>query len=240
MKAAVVVRTIYSRFVLLVLMAIYLVPILIVFMLPRKWGFETKLYYWIEYSFCWLMLKTSCMPITYSGLENMPHDPAVIVANHQSSLDIPLVVYALRRYPHVWMAINTLMKSPLLRFILPKVAVLVDISSPIAGMRSLIAAIKRVNGRRCHIVIFPEGGRYSDGKIHDFFAGFVILAKKMNRPVVPIFIKGVNIAYPRESLWVYYAPINVTIGKPMYKGEDESDEIFHDRVHRWFIEQNKE
>ena len=200
MKAAVVAQTLFSRFILFVLMATYLAPILILFLLPRRWGFETKLYYWLEYSFCWLMLKTSCMPISYSGLENMPHEPAIIAANHQSSLDIPLLVYALRGYPHVWMAINTLMSSPILRFILPKVAVLVDVSSPIAGMRTLIAAIKRVNGKRCHVIIFPEGGRYDDGKIHDFFAGFVILAKKMNRPVVPIFIKGVNIAYPPKLL----------------------------------------
>ena len=240
MKATTVLWTLYARLIAFILIATYLVPFLILLALPARYGFESKLFYWLEYSLCWLLFKLCFLPITYVGQENMPHEPAVIVANHQSYLDIPLLVMVMHRYPHLWMALSYLMSWRLLRFILPKVAVLVDTSSPLAGMRSLIAAIKKVNGKRTHVVIFPEGGRYDDGKIHDFFAGFVILAKKMNRPIVPVFIKGVNVVYPRDSFWVTRAPVTIIIGKPMRMEEGELDEIFHDRVHQWFIEQNKE
>lgn len=240
MKVSIVARTLFSRFVLFILMAIYFVPFLILLILPRAWGFETKFYYWMEYIFCWIVLKSAFIPISYSGLENIPHEPAIIVANHQSSLDIPLIITVLRGRPHVWTAMKYLMGSPILRFILPKIAVLVDTSSPMAGMRTLLAVIKRVNGTHTDVVIFPEGGRFGDGKIHDFFAGFVILAKKMNRPVVPIFIKGVREVYAPDSFWVNYEPMSITVGKPLIKGENEQDEIFHDRVYHWFVEQNKE
>ena len=240
MKATMVLWTLYARLIVFILMATYLVPALILLVLPSRWGFESKLFYWLEYSFCWLFFKLTFLSLTYVGQENMPTEPAVIVANHQSSLDIPLLVVAMHCYPHLWLAINHLMSSPILRFILPKVAVLVDTSSPVAGMRSLIAAIKKVNGKHSHVVIFPEGGRFDDGKIHDFFSGFVILAKKMNRPIIPVFIKGVNVVYPYNSFWVTYAPVSVIIGKPMRMEEGETDEVFHDRVHQWFIEQNKE
>ncbi|MCL5875549.1 MAG: 1-acyl-sn-glycerol-3-phosphate acyltransferase [Candidatus Dependentiae bacterium] len=240
MKATMIVWNIYARCILFILMSIYLVPMIIILLLPARWGFESKYYYWMEYSFCWLLFKLTFFPVTYSGQHNMPGEPAVIVANHQSSLDIPLLVGVLQRYPHLWLALNSLMKSPILRFILPKIAVLVDTSSPLTGMRTLIAAIKKVNGKRCHVVIFPEGGRYYDSKIHDFFAGFVILAKKMNRPIVPVFIKGANVVYPPNSFWVTRAPITITVGEPMRMEEGEPDEVFHDRVHQWFIEQNKE
>lgn len=233
--------TLLSRFLLFILMATYAVPFLIVLLLPARWGiFTSKFFYWMEYSFCWLLMKISFIKVTYEGEKSVCRLPAVIVANHQSSFDIPLIVNVLDRCPHRWLALADLMKSPILRFILPKVAVLVDMSTPMTGMRTLMQTIKELKESHAHAIIFPEGGRYDDGVIHDFFYGFVILAKKLNRPVVPIFIKNIQHAYPRGSFWVRRVPVTVTVGKPIYRGEDESDEIFHDRIHQWFIEKNEE
>lgn len=237
MNIGTLIRTLVSRFLLFILMLIYALPMLIFLLLPKRWGVESRFYYWFEYVFCWLILKFSFINFTFVGRENLPDQPAVIVANHQSSFDIPVIAYALHGYPHLWLAINTLMKSPILRFILPRVAVLVDVSTPMSGMRSLIAAIKLVNGKRSHVVIFPEGGRYTDGQIHDFFGGYVILAKKMGRPVVPIYMNNLNKVYPPDSFLVYNFPVTVTIGKPMIIEEGETDEVFNQRVYRWFEEQ---
>ena len=239
MDIKVVAHTLFSRFLLLLLMLIYLIPALIFLILPNRWGVETKAYYWLEYIFCWIALKISFVPFTFNGLENIPDGQAIIVVNHQSSFDIPVVVVALRRHAHMWLAIKTLMKSPILRFILPRVAVLVDTSSPIAGMRSLLETIKLVSGKTCDIVIFPEGGRYDDGQVHDFFGGYVILAKKLGCPVVPIYINGLDKFYPVGTFWIHSHPVSVTVGKPMRIENGESDEVFNHRVHHWFVEKSQ-
>lgn len=119
--------------------------------------------------FYWLIIKCSFIPITFHGLENAPKEPSIIVSNHQSSLDIPLIGYTLKAYPHIWLAVAYLMTSPVLRFILPLLAILVDTSSPLRGMRSLNQAIKHIASNNRHVIIFPEGSRYVDAMVHEFF-----------------------------------------------------------------------
>jgi len=88
-------------------------------------------------------------------------------------------------------------------------------------------------------MIFPEGGRYTDGTVHDFYGGFVILAKKTGRPVVPVRIFGVHKVYPPDTFWVQKYPITVVVGKPFVYQEGDTDQAFKDRVYQWFIEQKE-
>ena len=231
------VRTLVSRFFLFLIMFLYLIPFLLVLVLPKKWFRESTLFFTCTYFFYWLVLKASFLRFNFIGRHNIPDEPSIIIANHESSLDIPIIGYLLNKHPHTWLATTWLMKSPILRFILPQLAILVDTSSAIKGMRSLLQVIKEVNGTRQHIVIFPEGGRFTDGKVHDFFSGFVILAKKMGRPVVPIKIFNLNKVYPPNSFLVYDYPVKAIVGEPFIKGDREDDASFKKRVHDWFIEQ---
>lgn len=234
------IRTLISRFFLLVLMLVYAVPFTIMLCLPKRWLVKSKIFFFMcELFYRWVLLF-SFLPIKVIGKENIPYDPVIIAANHQSSLDIPLVGALLNQHPHVWLAKAELMESPILRFVLPRVAVLVDMSTPQKGMRSLIQTINLINGNPIHAVIFPEGGRYTDGNIHDFFSGFVILAKKTGRPVVPVRIFGLDKAYPPHSFLVHYVPITVIVGKPMMMEEGEEDAAFKERVYAWFVAQKED
>jgi 1-acyl-sn-glycerol-3-phosphate acyltransferase len=69
--------------------------------------------------------------------------------------------------------------------------------------------------------------------------GFVILAKKTGRPVVPICIVNLNKVYPPNSFWVYRHPIRAIVGIPMTLQEGESDIQFRDRVVAWFKQQGE-
>lgn len=189
--------------------------------------------------FYWLIIKCSFIPITFHGLENAPKEPSIIVSNHQSSLDIPLIGYTLKAYPHIWLAVAYLMTSPVLRFILPLLAILVDTSSPLRGMRSLNQAIKHIASNNRHVIIFPEGSRYVDAMVHEFFSGFVILARRTGRPVVPVRIFGAYKVYPPNSFLVQYHPIHVVVGKPMRMQEGEEIDAFKQRVRAWFLKQEK-
>jgi len=114
---------------------------------------------------------------------------------------------------------------------------LVDVTSPRQAMISLRKILTMVNNHYRNLMIFPEGARYTDGKIHEFFGGFVMLAKKTGRPIVPVCIRGVNKVYPPDSFLVYWHPITVIVGKPFVFQPDESDEHFKQRVYQWFVDQ---
>ena len=239
MNVGTLLRTIFSRFLLLLVMLIYLIPIIIFICIPMRWRYNSRIVFWLMYWFYVAVLKCSLLPIRFIGKENVPKKkPAIFVANHQSSLDIPLVGVLADGASHIWLAKQELMASPVLRFVLPFFSVLVDMSSPKKAVRSLREVFILLNENVIQdVMIFPEGARYTDGKIHDFFGGFVILAKKTGRPVVPVCIIGVNKVYPPDSFLVYWHPITVIVGKPFVYQEQDSDEAFKQRVYQWFVEQ---
>ena len=229
--------TLLSYVLLVPIFIVWAIPFLIVVITPRRWLLKSRFFYWFADFFYWTLLKLSFLPILYKGKNNLPKGPAVYVANHQSSLDIPVVGNLLQRKPHIWMAKKELMDTWFLRFVLPNIAVLVDMSTPTKGMRSLVKIIRMVKEYDLSVIFFPEGGRYVDGRIHDFFAGFAILAKKARLPVVPIYIKNLNKVYPPDSFWVYYNQVDVVIGEPLHMQKDEGERDFTDRVRSWFLKQ---
>jgi 1-acyl-sn-glycerol-3-phosphate acyltransferase len=233
-----IVRNLFSRFLLIVITLVFLIPIIIFICIPQKYRYKYPIFFYPVHWFYVLVLKGSMLPITYKGVDNIPKDkPVIFVANHQSALDIPLLGVLSKYVPHVWLAKSELMDSLIIRWIIPLLSVLVDVDSPRAAMLSLRKILNVVNNHHRNLMIFPEGTRHVDGKIHEFLGGFVILAKKLNRPVVPVCIIGINKAYPPETFWVQLYPITVIVGKPFMYEQDDSDESFKNRVHQWFVDQ---
>jgi 1-acyl-sn-glycerol-3-phosphate acyltransferase len=238
MNIGMVVRNLFSRFLLIVITIIFLIPLVIFICIPQKYRYKYPAFFYPVHWFYVAILKGSLLPITYKGLENIPKDkPVIFVANHQSTLDIPLIGVLSKYVPHVWLAKAELMDSFFIRWIVPLISVLVDVSSPRESMLSLRRILNVVNNHHRNLMIFPEGTRHEDGKIHKFLGGFVILAKKLGRPVVPACIIGINKAYPPETFWVQLYPITVIVGKPFMYEESDTDESFKERVQQWFVEQ---
>jgi 1-acyl-sn-glycerol-3-phosphate acyltransferase len=94
-----------------------------------------------------------------------------------------------------------------------------------------------VQGKNRHVLLFPEGGRYTDNTIHHFFAGFAMLAAETGRPVVPVLLYNVNKVFPPKSFLIHPNPITIIIGKPFIFTENETEEQFITRVRDWFVEQ---
>lgn len=213
---------------------------LLVMILPAQRRYHNKLVFWFAHQFYYWNLKATLVPIKFVGLHNIPRDkPVIFAANHQSSLDIPLVGYLAKKHPHVWLAWSALARRPLLGFVLRRLAVLVDTTTTQRATRTLIQAINRIKENDHHVMIFPEGARFTDGKVHDFFSGFVILARRTGRPVVPVFIQNAYKVYPPSSWLIRWHRIKVVIGQPFEVKEDESDEAFKQRVYAWFITQQE-
>lgn len=230
------IRTIFCRILFILFGIIITIPFLFCLLIPHRYIVDNPLFIAVSRVFYWVVLKMSLLPITYKGLSHIPQEPCIIVANHQSSFDIPLVGYAMKGKPHVWLALRELLTSMfLLRLFLPRIAVLVDTSTPIKGLRTLVEAINLVKSKPWNMIIFPEGGRFTDGKVHEFMAGFALIARKVNRPVVPMKIIGIDKVYPPNSFIVYKHPVTVVIGAPFFVQEGETDEEFTQRVYDWFV-----
>ena len=72
------------------------------------------------------------------------------------------------------------------------------------------------------LVIFPEGGRSPDGWAQEFRGGAAYLAVRSGRPVVPVYIEGTRLMWPKGQRLPRPQKVTVTFGTPISPdpGED--------------------
>lgn len=214
-------------------------------MLPKSIRYDNRLYYRFNRFCSSLFIYPSFLQIQITGSQNIPkypNNPAIIVANHSSSLDIPLIAHLLQAYPHVWISKDAYGKVPFFGFVMKRLNVLVNRESPASGRKALLTAINIVKDKNRLVVLFPEGRRFDDGQIHKMYSGFAILATQLNRPVIPILIRGLNSVYPKNSHLINskHNPVDVVIGEPMFYNKDnETNQEFVASVQNWFEVQLK-
>lgn len=81
------------------------------------------------------------------------------------------------------------------------------------------------------ILVFPEGGRQTTGKMADFKPGAAALAIGVGVPVVPAAIVGGYEAMPKGRNWPQgRPPVRVVFGEPMVSHVDESAVDFSRRI----------
>lgn len=228
-------RTIVSYVLVGIVLIIVIVPLLLSLLLPEKIRYKNPIYFACVYILFRSVLFFSFLPLRIIGKENMPTSPAIIVANHQSALDIPVIVCALGAHPHVWFVLNYYSNKPILGWFVKRMNFPVDMEDPAMSARSLVHAMRIVKGENIHIIIFPEGGRFNDGSVHQFFDGFTMLAKRLKRPVVPIYMPYNGKIYPPRSFFVQKNTVKVIIGKPFVFEDDDTDESFNKKVRDWFL-----
>ncbi len=140
--------------------------------------------------------------------------PGIFVANHQSFLDPPVIGQLFDEEMH-FLARKTLFDSPVLNAIFPKSNVLpIDQEKPDPGSILRILRTVKEGGR---ILIFPEGSRTPDGKMHEAMPGIgLILGRLVGVPVIPIRIEGAYDCLPIHAKRMRNdVPITVSIGDPI-------------------------
>ena len=83
------------------------------------------------------------------------------------------------------------------------------------AVRSLNQAVKSLENNPRSIMVFPEGTRSKDGKIHKFKKGGLLLAIKAQLPVVPVALCGTRDAVLKGSWKLESKPVVLIIGKPI-------------------------
>lgn len=128
-------------------------------------------------------------------------DPArtyVIVSNHQSLADIPLLSHL--PTDTKWLAKAELFRIPLVGWMLRMagdVAVQRDDRRQAAQALLHCAKILRAG---CSVVFFPEGTRSPEGEVLPFNDGPFQLAIREGVPVLPIAVEGTGAALPKHAL----------------------------------------
>lgn len=109
----------------------------------------------------------------------------VIIANHQSFLDAPLM-WALVAKDALWVVHSQVMQIAAFRFLLKAVDyVVIDAAKPMA-MKHLVEVIER--GRP--VIIFPEGRVTVTGTMMKVYDGVAFLAAKARATIAPVWIEG--------------------------------------------------
>ncbi|MBR2283936.1 MAG: 1-acyl-sn-glycerol-3-phosphate acyltransferase [Ruminococcus sp.] len=146
----------------------------------------------------------------YEGRENVPEGvPVIYASNHRSNADPPLVGVGARG-KHAFMAKEELFRNPVFGWLIRSLG-----AFPVArgkGDTGVIdTAVERLSSGRS-LMIFPEGTRSKDGKVHRGHSGAALIAAKSGVPVIPV---GVCFG---EKLR-FRTRITVKYGKPIYPAD---------------------
>jgi 1-acyl-sn-glycerol-3-phosphate acyltransferase len=137
-----------------------------------------------------LILRTSGIRVKVEGLEHVnPRAPAIFCVNHQSSMDIPVLLVNLP-FQFRFVAKRSLFRYPFMGWHLRRsghVAVYRD--RPGEARKSLDEAVRKIRDGY-PVVVFPEGGRSRTGEILPFKAGAFHLAVRAGVPIMPVTLNG--------------------------------------------------
>jgi 1-acyl-sn-glycerol-3-phosphate acyltransferase len=165
------------------------------------------------------------------GTEHIPSQgPLVIVPNHQTYADPPLVTIPVRRPVH-YMAWSRLFDIPVFnRLIRLLRAFPVDIDGRDA--RATREAVRLLQSGAA-LMIFPEGERTPDGTVQRFKPGAFRLAVSVKAPVLPVTIAGGDRSWPRGRLLPRPGRITITY-HPTLQPDARLDprSAAHDLAHR--------
>lgn len=173
--------------------------------------------YRINQLWAWLLLRIGGISLEVRGLENVdPSRPYVFMVNHQSNVDIPVLIQSLCRFQLRWIAKKELLRVPLVGWAMWATKhITVNRSDPSDAVKSLERAKKHL-AAGLSIVIFPEGTRSHDGTLLRFKKGGFLLALQSRTSIVPVTIRGSGRVLPAGDWRLRSGRIAVFIGKPIH------------------------
>ena len=144
-----------------------------VFNLYRKWSRFT--------------IKIIGVQVIVEGLDNIPDEPFVLMGNHTSILDVPLLISSIDK-DLGFIAKKEVLKIPLIGCWLEKGKnVALDRGNARQGVIAINEGIDNIK-EGYSMVVFPEGTRSKDGSISEFKKGSMKLATKSKSKIVPVYI----------------------------------------------------
>jgi len=137
-----------------------------------------------------------------------PRNPYVVVSNHQSMADIPLLSNL--PWEMKWIAKIELFRLPYLGWLMKLAGdIPVDRGNRRSGAAMLFRSLHALS-MHCSVMFFPEGTRSPDGRVWRFNEGAFHLAIRAQVPVLPVAVEGSYHCLPKKS-WRFGPPHTVRI-----------------------------
>lgn len=209
------------------LLAVLIAPVL---------GFRQR-YRLVIRSWCrlavWLARVVARVDYRIDGLENIPAQPCVILAKHQSTWETFFLSALFEPLSQVIK--RELLYVPCFGWALATFKpIAIDRSSPKTALRELARRGHQRLQQGCWVLIFPEGTRIPVGQTGKFSRGGAALAVNAGLPVLPI-AHDAGRYWPKEGWAKYPGCIQVAIGEPMFAADDSPKAIaeLNQRAEDW-------
>jgi 1-acyl-sn-glycerol-3-phosphate acyltransferase len=147
------------------------------------------------------------------GAEHIPaRGPVLVVANHSSVLDPPLIGGMCPR-PLTFLAKAELFQIPGLGWLIRRLN-----ARPLrreGADPSALRTARRVLDEGQALLVFPEGTRGEEGILREPKPGAALLAVQSGATVIPTYVSGSGRAWPRGRRLPRPAKVMVTFGTPL-------------------------
>jgi 1-acyl-sn-glycerol-3-phosphate acyltransferase len=166
------------------------------------------------WSRAWLVASGTRLVV--SGKEHVdPNTSYVVVANHESALDIMACFLAVR-LPIRYLAKKELFRIPILAQGMRAVGIIeVDRQARGAIHAQVNRQAQQLLEKKRSLIIFPEGTRPRGGEMQGFKKGAFTMAIGGKLPILPLSIHGAREAMPPGKPWVRGGTIEVVIDPPV-------------------------
>jgi len=201
---------------------------------------EKKRYRYHQMIAGFMRLALKALPGVKYSLENKFGEtfekPAVIIANHQSHLD--LLCMMMLNPKVVLLTTDWVWKNPIYGVII-RFAEFYPVSD---GYDKNVERLQKLVARGYSVVVFPEGTRSETGEILRFHKGAFQLAQALNVDILPVFIHGASHVMPKKDFVLREGRLYVEIGERMQANEVLAVDAraLTSQFHKYYIEHFEE
>jgi 1-acyl-sn-glycerol-3-phosphate acyltransferase len=171
-----------------------------------------------KFAHIWSKLILSAAGVKYSvhGLDHLDSKQNYVFAgNHESPFDIPLAFAGIK---HHLISISKIEYKwiPIFGWAMQAAKhIFIDRQRHTKALQSLKKAALNLKSNPRSILLFPEGTRSTDGKIHKFKKGGLLLAIETQYPVVPMALCGTSDVAIKGAWKLKSTTIELHIGEPI-------------------------
>ncbi len=183
-----------------------------------------------------LLRRLALVPLHVSGRGHVPPPghPFVLACNHQSYLDVAVLIQAVER-PMVFVAKRGFLRNPFVRLPLQRLGTLFVERFDLLRGAAEADRFAAVLARGHPLAFFPEGTFRDRPGVLPFRMGAFLAAAGAGMPVVPVAIRGTRELMPGSSFKPHPGRADVVIGPPLQPagGEWRDAVALRDAARSW-------
>jgi len=200
--------------------------LIIIYPLPFKQKAKKKLLHYCMVLF--LKITVKALPGIRKKIINTVGEnfkkPSVIIANHQSHLDLPLLLMLSPKI--IVLTTSWVWNNPVYALVIRYL----NFYPVTEGYESVIEKLKKKVAEGYSILIFPEGTRSPDSRIQRFHKGAFLLAEKLNMDITPVIIHGTGDCMNKGENHIRRGQVTLKIYPRIKAGDTDFGFDYHQRT----------